>query len=50
MKDSPHGKNIYMKYTNFRRKKWEKYILRDRKMNVKYIFANIFCINKEDIF
>ena len=31
-------------------KKWEKYILPDRKMYVKYIFANIFRIYKENIF
>ena len=43
-------KNIYAEYTTFRREKWEKYILTDRKMYVKYIFANIFRIYKENIF
>ena len=43
-------KNIYSKYTTFRREKWQKYILPDRKKYVKYIFVNIFCIYKENIF
>ena len=43
-------KNIYAKYTTFRREKWEKYILSDRKMYEKYICANILRIYKENIF
>ena len=44
-------KKIYVKYTTLRREKMvKKYILPDRKMYVKYIFANIFRIYKENIF
>ena len=45
-----HGKKYICEITTFRRKKWEKYILLNRKMNVKYFFANIFRTYKEDIF
>ena len=37
-------KNIYVKHTTFRREKVVKIYLPDRKMYVKYIFANIFRI------
>ena len=39
---APIEKNIYAKYTIFCREKWEKYILLDRNIYVKYIFENIF--------
>ena len=42
-------KNIYVTQL-FVVKKWKKYILSDRKIYVKYIFANIFRIYKENIF
>ena len=42
-------KNIYGKYTTFRREKWKKYIFPHRQMYVKYIFVNIFHIYKENI-
>ena len=48
---SPAWKKIYMwNIQLFVVKKWEKYILPDRKMYVKHIFANIFRIYKENIF
>ena len=47
---SPMKKNIDAKYTTFRREKWKKYVLPDRKMYVKYIFENIFRIYKENVF
>ena len=43
-------KNVYMKYTTFRRENCEKYIFPDRKMYLNYILANIFRIYKENIF
>ena len=43
-------KNMYVNIQLFVVKKWEKYILSDRKMYVKYIFPNIFRIYKENIF
>ena len=43
-------KKICVEYTTFCHEKWEKYILPDRKTYVKYIFANIFRIYKENIF